>query len=172
MTPQWAVPCPIRETDVRGYWKEIRRRQARMKRTRTLIPMLPQLVAAAEIELMFAERLPAAERTPVAGFAASPTESAAPFGIEPGARLVVLVDRHDEQCRRSPSGLATNSPSTGLPARLKEKGDPWQALDHEQYSLDHLLASWDSDPVEMNYPKMPGEPKRVQPSRDADRRSD
>jgi integrase len=55
---QWAVPCPIRETDVAGYGKETRRRQARMQeRTRTLIPVLPRLVHAAENELAVAERL-------------------------------------------------------------------------------------------------------------------
>ena len=56
-----------------------------------------------------------------------------------------------------------------VPARLTENGDPWQGLDDEHHSLDQLLDLWDSDPVEMNfppdYPKMPGEPPRVQPSR-------
>jgi hypothetical protein len=45
----WAAPCPIREADVRGYVKETRLRQARIQqRTRTLAPVLPRLVAAAE----------------------------------------------------------------------------------------------------------------------------
>jgi len=45
----WAAPCPIRESDVRSYIKETRQRQARMQqRTRTLAPVLPRLVAAAE----------------------------------------------------------------------------------------------------------------------------
>ena len=45
----WAAPCPIREADVRSYVKESRLRQARMQqRTRTLAPVLPRLVAAAE----------------------------------------------------------------------------------------------------------------------------
>jgi DNA ligase D-like protein (predicted polymerase) len=56
-----------------------------------------------------------------------------------------------------------------VPEHLTEKGDPWQGLDDEHHSLDQLLNLWDSDPVEMNfppdYPKMPGEPPRVQPSR-------
>lgn len=60
---EWAVPCPIRESDVAGYWKETRRRQARMQeRTRTLIPVLPRLVRAAETELADAEKLLAAVR--------------------------------------------------------------------------------------------------------------
>jgi DNA ligase D-like protein (predicted polymerase) len=65
---------------------------------------------------------------------------------------------------------------TTVPERLTDKGDPWQRIDDKQHSLDQLLDLWNSDPVEMNfppdYPKMPGEPKRVQPSRDADRRND
>lgn len=56
-----------------------------------------------------------------------------------------------------------------VPERLTDKGDPWQGLDDEHHSLDQLLDLWASDPVEMNfppdYPKMPGEPPRVQPSR-------
>jgi DNA ligase D-like protein (predicted polymerase) len=56
-----------------------------------------------------------------------------------------------------------------VPERLSDGGDPWQGLDDEHHSLDQLLELWDSDPVEMNYPpdypKMPGEPPRVQPSR-------
>ncbi|MGV0581185.1 ATP-dependent DNA ligase [Mycolicibacterium elephantis] len=90
----------------------------------------------------------------------------------PGAPVSTPVTWTDLEQISDPRELNVST----VPARLKEKGDPWQALDHEQYSLDHLLALWDSDPVEMNYPpdypKMPGEPKRVQPSRDADRRSD
>lgn len=60
---QWSAPCPIREADVRSYMKELRRRQARMQeRTRTLIPVLPRLVAAAEDEFAIADRLLAAVR--------------------------------------------------------------------------------------------------------------
>jgi len=55
---EWATPCPIGEADVRGYVKETRRRQARMQqRTRTLIPVLPRLIAAAEEHLDRARRL-------------------------------------------------------------------------------------------------------------------
>lgn len=56
-----------------------------------------------------------------------------------------------------------------VPRRLRELGDPWQDLDAKQHSLDRLLELWDTDPVEKNfppdYPKMPGEPPRVQPSK-------
>ena len=48
-------------------------------------------------------------------------------------------------------------------------GDPWAAIDDVQHSLEPLLGLWEANPVEMNYPpdypKMPGEPMRVQPSR-------
>ena len=49
-------------------------------------------------------------------------------------------------------------------------GDPWEAIDSESYSLEPLLHLWDTLPGgELNfppdYPKMPGEPPRVQPSK-------
>ncbi|WP_406136832.1 hypothetical protein [Streptomyces sp. NBC_01089] len=54
----WAAPCPISEADIRGYIKETRHRQARMQqRTRTLAPVLPQLVRAAEARLQRATLL-------------------------------------------------------------------------------------------------------------------
>jgi len=56
-----------------------------------------------------------------------------------------------------------------VPERIRVNGDPWCGLDGEQHSLDQLLDLWDSDPVEKSfppdYPKMPGEPPRVQPSK-------
>jgi hypothetical protein len=56
-----------------------------------------------------------------------------------------------------------------VPERLAEVGDPWRGLDDEYHSIDRLLDLWNENPVEMNfppdYPKMPGEPPRVQPSR-------
>jgi DNA primase len=62
---------------------------------------------------------------------------------------------------------------TTVPQLFADKGDPWKSLDDNSDSLDQLLALWESDPTEMpfppDYPKMPGEPKRVQPSRDRDR---
>jgi DNA ligase D len=49
-------------------------------------------------------------------------------------------------------------------------GDPWSDMDDTAYSLDPLLKLWETLPGgELNfppdYPKMPGEPPRVQPSR-------
>ena len=49
-------------------------------------------------------------------------------------------------------------------------GDPWADMDDESFSLDPLLQLWETLPGgELNfppdYPKMPGEPPRVQPSK-------
>lgn len=58
---------------------------------------------------------------------------------------------------------------TTIPALL-DRGDPWAGIDDRAYSLEALLELWDTLPGgELNwppdYPKMPGEPPRVQPSR-------
>lgn len=65
---QWAAPCPIRQADVHSYLKETRLRQARMQqRTRTLAPVLAQLVAAAEDQLRQAGLVLQAARATAAG---------------------------------------------------------------------------------------------------------
>lgn len=56
-----------------------------------------------------------------------------------------------------------------VPERLQD-GDPWSAIDDVAHSLEPLLEKWDEQgAVELNYPpdypKMPGEPPRVQPSK-------
>lgn len=56
-----------------------------------------------------------------------------------------------------------------VPDRLAD-GDPWAAIDDEAFPLDPLLELWERLPGgELNYPpdypKMPGEPPRVQPSK-------
>jgi DNA ligase D len=56
-----------------------------------------------------------------------------------------------------------------VPDRLAD-GDPWATIDDEHYSLEPLLRLFEEqDSVELNfppdYPKMPGEPPRVQPSK-------
>src|SRR3954468_6115017 len=64
-----------------------------------------------------------------------------------------------------------------MPARFAEVGDRHAAIDDEAHSLDPLLDMYERDetagegdmPYPPDYPKMPGEPKRVQPSRDRDR---
>ena len=61
-----------------------------------------------------------------------------------------------------------------MPARFAERGDPWAALDlAEPGSLEVALEWYDRDaaggegemPYPPEYPKMPGEPPRVQPSK-------
>jgi len=61
-----------------------------------------------------------------------------------------------------------------MPARFAELGDRHAAIDAVAYSLQPLLDLYESEgegdmPYPPDYPKMPGEPKRVQPSRDRDR---
>ncbi|MBV9424332.1 MAG: non-homologous end-joining DNA ligase [Solirubrobacterales bacterium] len=61
-----------------------------------------------------------------------------------------------------------------MPARFAAVGDRHAAINDVAYSLEPLLdmyaAQGEGDmPYPPDYPKMPGEPKRVQPSRDRDR---
>jgi DNA ligase D len=60
-----------------------------------------------------------------------------------------------------------------VPALLERRGDPWADMDAAMGSLDQALELWNADldrglgelPFPPDYPKMPGEPPRVQPSR-------
>ncbi|MSR97486.1 ATP-dependent DNA ligase [Arthrobacter sp. BL-252-APC-1A] len=60
-----------------------------------------------------------------------------------------------------------------VPDRLADTGDPWADLGDRPGSIDVLLQWWQRDlesglgelPFPPDYPKMPGEPPRVQPSR-------
>ncbi len=60
-----------------------------------------------------------------------------------------------------------------VPARLKATGDPWADMQSHPGSIDVLLGWWERDlasglgelPFPPDFPKMPGEPPRVQPSR-------
>ena len=61
-----------------------------------------------------------------------------------------------------------------MPARFADVGDRHAAIDDRADSLEPLLEIYQRDgqgdmPYPPDYPKMPGEPKRVQPSRDRDR---
>jgi DNA ligase D len=63
-----------------------------------------------------------------------------------------------------------------VPKRFAELGDLHAAIDDVQHSLQPLLDMYEADergdmPYPPDYPKMPGEPKRVQPSRDRDRKT-
>ncbi|MDQ8044844.1 MAG: DNA primase small subunit domain-containing protein [Patulibacter sp.] len=64
-----------------------------------------------------------------------------------------------------------------VPARFAERGDLHAAIDDVHHDLTPLLEMYEADeqgdmPYPPDYPKMPGEPKRVQPSRDTDRKQD
>ena len=60
-----------------------------------------------------------------------------------------------------------------MPQRLAETGDPWSDFGERPGSIDVLLSWWQRDldnglgelPFPPDYPKMPGEPPRVQPSK-------
>ena len=60
-----------------------------------------------------------------------------------------------------------------VPTRLREKGDPWAHMHAHPGTIDTALAWWARDleaglgelPFPPDFPKMPGEPPRVQPSR-------
>jgi DNA ligase D len=60
-----------------------------------------------------------------------------------------------------------------MPGRLVSTGDPWEHFGDEPGGIDVLLEWWQRDlangleemPFPPDYPKMPGEPPRVQPSR-------
>ena len=68
-----------------------------------------------------------------------------------------------------------------MPARFAEKGDLQREIDDVAHDLTPLLEWFERDerdhglgdmPYPPDYPKMPGEPKRVQPSKDRDRPRD
>jgi DNA ligase D len=60
-----------------------------------------------------------------------------------------------------------------VPERLRTVGDPWAEMNANPGTIDVLLQWWERDlaaglgelPFPPDYPKMPGEPSRVQPSR-------
>ena len=60
-----------------------------------------------------------------------------------------------------------------VPGRLASTGDPWAGMHGTPGTIDPLLAWWERDlanglgelPFPPDFPKMPGEPPRVQPSR-------
>lgn len=60
-----------------------------------------------------------------------------------------------------------------VPERLRTTGDPWATMQSSLGTIDELLRWWEKDlerglgelPYPPDYPKMPGEPPRVQPSR-------
>ena len=86
----------------------------------------------------------------------------------PGAQVSTPF-RWEELERLQPNELTMAT----LPARLAADGDPWATIDDEPQSLEPLLALHEADraaglpdaPWPPVYPKQPGEPPRVAPSR-------
>lgn len=83
----------------------------------------------------------------------------------PGATVSMPVTWDDLAALRDPREFTLHT----VPSKLSHDGDAWAEIDDIEHSLDPLLDLWNADPTEMpyppEYPKMPGEPKRVQPSK-------
>ena len=75
----------------------------------------------------------------------------------------------DELASADPAAFTVRT----IPRRLAEVGDPWEAIAAKPGRIDTLLEWWQRDlddglgelPFPPEFPKMPGEPPRVQPSR-------
>ena len=82
----------------------------------------------------------------------------------------------DELAGADPGGYTIAT----VPELVARRDDPWAGIDSIDQSIAPLLDMAGADeqrglgdlPYPPNYPKMPGEPKRVQPSRDRDLRSE
>lgn len=83
----------------------------------------------------------------------------------PGAPVSTPVTWSDLEQISDPSEFNVST----VPGYLAENTDPWAGMYSKHHSLHQLLDMWETNPVEMpfppDYPKMPGEPPRVQPSR-------
>jgi DNA ligase D len=97
---------------------------------------------------------------------------ASPYSIRPrpGAPVSAPVT-WEELTEVAPEDFTVST----MPARFAEVGDRFAEIDDVHHSLEELLEMYDRDeegdmPYPPDYPKMPGEPKRVQPSRDRDRK--
>jgi DNA ligase D len=91
---------------------------------------------------------------------------------KPGATVSAPLD-WDELPTVAPEDFTVAT----MPMRFAQLGDRHAEIDAVSHSLQPLLDLYDADvanglgdmPYPPDYPKMPGEPKRVQPSRDRDR---
>lgn len=86
----------------------------------------------------------------------------------PGATVSVPVG-WEELADLEPRALTVHT----VPARLAEAGDPWAGMADDVGDFAAAMALWEADlerglgemPFPPDHPKMPGEPRRVQPSR-------
>ncbi len=95
---------------------------------------------------------------------------ASPYSVrpKPGATVSAPLD-WDELTDVAPEDFTVAT----MPKRFEEVGDRFEAIDEVHHSLEPLLEMYERDeaegegemPYPPDYPKMPGEPKRVQPSR-------
>ena len=95
---------------------------------------------------------------------------ASPYSVRPKPGATVSGPLEWEELREvQPEDFTVES----MPARFAEIGDRFAEIDDVHHSLDGLLEMYERDesegegdmPYPPDYPKMPGEPKRVQPSR-------
>jgi DNA primase len=86
----------------------------------------------------------------------------------PGATVATPID-WDELDDVDPKSFTVRS----IPKRLAEVGDPWARMQDKPGRIDTLLGWWERDLADglgelsfpPEFPKMPGEPPRVQPSK-------
>src|SRR3954471_22373628 len=97
---------------------------------------------------------------------------ASPYSIRPrpGAPVSAPVE-WDELAHVTPEDFTVAT----MPKRFAERGDLNAAIDDVAHDLQPLLDLYEQGgegdmPYPPDHPKMPGEPKRVQPSRDTDRK--
>jgi len=91
---------------------------------------------------------------------------ASPYSLRANARATVSTPlTWDELSDVEPDDFDLRT----VPRRLAAHGDPWAGMDDTAYGLETALQWWAEDDREMpyppDYPKMPGEPPRVQPSK-------
>ncbi|MFM9376896.1 DNA polymerase domain-containing protein [Gordonia sp. VNK21] len=95
---------------------------------------------------------------------------ASPYSVRPTARAQVSTPVAWEEL---PDALPEDFTMATVPGLLERRGDPWAGIDAQRGGLEALLEMVERDerdglgdePYPPNYPKMPGEPPRVPPSK-------